>query len=89
MNTGRSALWILLNVLPLTLWSSRAVPVRAQPETVITGVVVDAEDRRPIPSAHVALVDDVLTTGNTAAELARLLKRAGAARVEVWAVARA
>ncbi len=42
-----------------------------------------------LPTPHVALVDDVLTTGNTAAELARLLKRAGAARVEVWAVARA
>lgn len=42
-----------------------------------------------LPAVHVALVDDVLTTGNTAAELARLLKRTGAARVEVWAVARA
>lgn len=42
-----------------------------------------------LPATHVALVDDVLTTGNTAAELARLLKRAGAVRVEVWAVARA
>lgn len=39
--------------------------------------------------AHVALVDDVLTTGSTAAELARVLKRAGVKRVDVWAVARA
>lgn len=36
----------------------------------------------------VALVDDVMTTGSTAAELARVLKQAGAARVEVWVVAR-
>lgn len=37
----------------------------------------------------VAIVDDVLTTGSTADALAEVLKRAGARRVEVWAVARA
>ena len=37
---------------------------------------------------HVAILDDVVTTGSTVNELARLLKRAGAKRVEVWAVAR-
>jgi ComF family protein len=39
--------------------------------------------------ATVAIVDDVLTTGSTASALAEALKRAGARRVEVWAVARA
>jgi ComF family protein len=43
---------------------------------------------QPLP-AHVALVDDVLTTGATAGELARLLKAAGCARVEVWCACRA
>ena len=38
---------------------------------------------------HVAIVDDVLTTGATAEALARVLKDAGAGRVSVWAVARA
>ncbi len=38
---------------------------------------------------HVALVDDVMTTGNTADELARLLGRAGVSIVEVWSAARA
>ncbi len=42
-----------------------------------------------LPAKHVAIVDDVITTGSTANELARVLKRAGADRVEVWAVARA
>ncbi len=36
----------------------------------------------------VAVVDDVMTTGATVEELARTLKRAGAARVENWVVAR-
>ena len=36
----------------------------------------------------VALIDDVMTTGSTAAELARACRRAGASGVEIWAVAR-
>lgn len=39
--------------------------------------------------AHVAVLDDVMTTGATLAECARVLKRAGVARVEAWALARA
>jgi ComF family protein len=39
--------------------------------------------------AHVAILDDVFTTGATLAECARVLKRAGVARVDVWALARA
>jgi ComF family protein len=42
-----------------------------------------------LPSRHIAIVDDVVTTGSTVTELAKLLRRAGAERVEVWAVARA
>lgn len=39
--------------------------------------------------AHVAIVDDVMTTGATLAECACVIRRAGAARVDVWALARA
>ncbi len=39
--------------------------------------------------ARVAIVDDVLTTGATVAELTRLLKDAGVAQVAIWALARA
>lgn len=38
--------------------------------------------------AHLAIVDDVVTTGATVETLARVLKEAGAERVSVWAVAR-
>ncbi|MGH8113864.1 MAG: ComF family protein [Rhodanobacteraceae bacterium] len=38
---------------------------------------------------HVAVLDDVCTTGATLAECARRLKRAGVARVDVWALVRA
>lgn len=38
---------------------------------------------------HVAILDDVLTTGSTVDELARVFKRSGVRTVSVWAVARA
>ena len=38
---------------------------------------------------NIAIVDDVLTTGATAHELALLLKRHGCDRVQVWCLARA
>ncbi len=37
---------------------------------------------------RVAVVDDVVTTGSTAAEIASTLKAAGVERVDVWALAR-
>ena len=37
---------------------------------------------------HVAIIDDVITTGATVNALAQCLKRAGVRRVDVWAVAR-
>ncbi|WP_109126247.1 ComF family protein [Dyella sp. C11] len=47
-----------------------------------------ADSRESWP-AHVALLDDVMTTGATLAECTRQLKRAGVQRVDVWALARA
>jgi ComF family protein len=44
--------------------------------------------RRALAGARVAVVDDVMTTGATLDELAGVLKRAGAARVVNWVVAR-
>jgi ComF family protein len=43
----------------------------------------------PLDGMRIALIDDVMTTGATADAAARALKRAGAAHVENWVVARA
>lgn len=44
--------------------------------------------RAALPCKHIAIIDDVVTTGSTVQELARALKRAGVERVQVWAIAR-
>ena len=44
---------------------------------------------KPVTARHVAIVDDVMTTGSTVAELAELLKKAGVSRVDAWVCARA
>ena len=38
---------------------------------------------------HVAVVDDIVTTGSTVTEITRLLHRGGVEFVEIWALARA
>ncbi len=45
--------------------------------------------KNPHGYRHVAIVDDVVTTGSTVAEITRVLHRAGIEYVEVWALARA
>ena len=49
------------------------------------------EVKRPklIAGKNVLLVDDVLTSGATASDAAKVLKKAGAARVYVFTLARA
>jgi len=44
---------------------------------------------KPITAGHIAIVDDVMTTGSTVRELAVVLKNAGVERVDVWVCARA
>jgi ComF family protein len=46
-------------------------------------------DGKVNPARHVALIDDVMTTGTTVSECAKVLRRAGAQRVDVWVAARA
>ena len=41
-----------------------------------------------ITGKRIALVDDVVTTGSTVTEISKLLKKAGAMRIEIWSLAR-
>lgn len=43
---------------------------------------------RPLEGAHIALLDDVMTTGQTLKAAAATLKTAGANTVDVWCIAR-
>ncbi len=43
---------------------------------------------RELPWRHVALVDDVITTGSTMESLCQLLRQAGVEEIEVWAICR-
>lgn len=44
---------------------------------------------KPMPYSHVLIIDDLLTTGNTANALAISLKKSGVERVDIWCCARA
>jgi ComF family protein len=50
--------------------------------------VPNASRRISLQGQHVAVVDDVMTSGATLREAAAALRRAGAARVDAWVVAR-
>lgn len=44
--------------------------------------------RKPMSYQHVAIFDDIITTGTTVNALAQLLLKAGVKRVDVWCIAR-
>ena len=46
------------------------------------------ECKRQVRGRHIVVVDDVLTTGATANEISKTLKKNGASRVDIWACAR-
>ncbi len=51
----------------------------------VKGAFVLAEN---CPPEHIAIIDDVVTTGSTVNEIASLFIKAGSQRVDVWAIAR-
>jgi ComF family protein len=65
-----------------------ALDAAARQANVRDAFAVTAGHRAELPD-HVAIVDDVVTTGATAAALAAALRGAGVRRVTLWAVARA
>lgn len=71
--------------------SQTALDVRERRDNVCGAFGVNGARARARLSAaeHVAIVDDVVTTGSTVNELRATLLAAGVRRVEVWAAARA
>jgi ComF family protein len=65
-----------------------AFPVERRAANVQSAFAVEPARRAEVRGRHIAVVDDVMTTGATAAEIARVLRQAGAAAVHVWVVAR-
>lgn len=79
---------LLLDVLQRTRATDAqtTLDAKARRRNVRGAFTVDA--RSSLPS-HIAVLDDVMTTGATLNECVRVLKRAGVERVDVWALARA
>jgi ComF family protein len=44
--------------------------------------------KRDLKNQHIAVIDDVITTGNTINEFCRTLKKQGAGQIDVWCCAR-
>lgn len=65
-----------------------ALPLHQRAANVRGAFAVDPRWSDTLKGQGIALIDDVMTTGATASEAARILKEAGAASVQVWVVAR-
>lgn len=65
-----------------------ALPLAERAGNVRGAFTVEPRRRAELRDRHVAVVDDVMTTGSTAAEIAGALRQAGATTVEIWVLAR-
>jgi ComF family protein len=65
-----------------------AFPVDKRAANVKGAFAVEPRRLADVRGKVIAVLDDVMTTGATAAEIARTLRQAGAAQVHVWLVAR-
>ncbi|MEO7057703.1 MAG: ComF family protein [Caldimonas sp.] len=65
-----------------------ALPLEERADNVRGAFAVEPQRRSEVAGRHVAIVDDVMTTASTAAEIGRVLAQAGAASVSVWVFAR-
>ena len=64
------------------------LPLAQRAANVRDAFAVEPRRRAELAGRRVAVLDDVLTTGETAAAMARALLQAGAAQVQVWVLAR-
>jgi ComF family protein len=64
------------------------LPLERRASNVREAFAVEPLRRAELAGRSVVVVDDVMTTGATAAEMARTLLQAGASRVQLWVLAR-
>jgi len=87
------ALSLRLNIPTLTHHISRIkntfpqaqLPYKKRKQNLKGAFFLEKADIPP----HVAIIDDVLTSGHTVNAVARVLRQAGATDIEVWTIARA
>jgi ComF family protein len=65
-----------------------ALPPEARAGNVRGAFALEPRRRSEVTGRSIAVVDDVMTTGSTAQEIAGVLRQAGAARVSIWVFAR-
>lgn len=65
-----------------------AASARSRRDNVRHAFAADPEHAAALAGCHVALIDDVMTTGATMSELARVLRQAGVRSVQAWVLAR-
>jgi len=65
-----------------------AAPPERRAANVRGAFAIEPRRRGELQGRAVTLVDDVMTSAATASEIARVLRSAGAARIDVWVVAR-
>lgn len=65
-----------------------ALPLEQRAANVRGAFAVEPLRAAELPGRNIALIDDVMTSGATAAEATRVLLQAGAHTVQVWVVAR-
>lgn len=87
---------VLTQTLNLALDSAATRRVRATEDQIGKSAVERRRNvkgafaaTRPLDGLHIALLDDVTTTGATLGELAQVCRKSGAVRIEAWAVCRA
>ena len=65
-----------------------SLPLKARVKNIKGAFKVNADKLDKLQGKRIAIIDDVMTTGASLNELAKTLKKAGAAHVECWVVAR-
>ncbi|MEO6362118.1 MAG: ComF family protein [Caldimonas sp.] len=65
-----------------------ALPPPARAGNVRGAFAIEPLRRAEVVGRRIAIVDDVMTTGSTAAEIAAVLRQAGAAHIAIWVFAR-